>query len=264
MNRPTRRRLLAGVASVAIAGGVLPVASGHAAEHPDAKLIAVCAEHRRIHWAFEAYYDTLPDGNIDDDDPAWAMLDPVDALVEQIVALRATTAEGHLARGRALAFHYLPHHPSLQDDPDGAFSDRAQAAALRDLVSIERGTATPVATLPAAVEQPKPTHPDADLLAACAAHDELERAYLATGFDHDSGTPEYDTAEAEQIRITAAQRPYVDRICKARPVLWEGHVARARTLALCDPDLFRRASGYANEAMLAAIVRDLLAGEGGA
>ena len=67
--------------------------------------------------------------------------------------------------------------------------------------------------LPGAGKSGQSVHPDADLLAACAVHDDLERAYLATGFDHDSGTPEYDAAEAEQIRITAAQKPYVDRIC---------------------------------------------------
>ena len=125
------------------------------------------------------------------------------------------------------------------------------------------GGAAVLAAAPALMSEATSAHPDAELLAACAAHDELERAYLATGFSYECGTPEYDAAEAEQVRISAAQGPYVTRICEARPVTWEGHAARARTLALCDPDLFRRASDYTNEAMLAAIVRDLI-GEAGA
>ena len=53
-------------------------------------------------------------------------------------------------------------------------------------------------------------------------------------------------------------------ICETRAATHEGQVARARSPALCDPDLLRRAHDYTNEWMLGAIVRDLLAGEGGA
>ena len=255
MNR--RNLLTAAAASVMLPGAVKAEGAGQPV-HPDAELIAACAEYRRIQWAFEAYYDTLPDGDIDDDDPAWAMLGPVNALVEQIVALRATTAEGHLARGRALAFHYQPHHASLQDDPDRAFSDRAQAAALRDLVSIERGAAMPIAAPPIVVEQPKPFHPDADLLEACAAFDALERAYIAAGGDYAFGSLEHDIAEAERARLSDAQDPLVERMCELRAVTREGQAARARSLALWDAELMKPGPGDTGTWLTAAIVRDLI------
>ena len=91
----------------------------------------------------------------------------------------------------------------------------------------------------------------------------MERAYLAAGFDHDSGTPEYDAAEAEQMRITKAQDPYVDIICETRAVTREGQVARARSQALSDAEMFKREPCYTNERITATIVRDLI-GEAGA
>lgn len=78
MNR--RNLLTTAAASVMLPGAVKAEGisvTGTPSVHPDADLIAACAEYRRIQWAFEAYYDTLPRGNIDDDDPAWAMLEPV-------------------------------------------------------------------------------------------------------------------------------------------------------------------------------------------
>ena len=76
------------------------------------------------------------------------------------------------------------------------------------------GGAAILAAAPAVMSEATSAHPDAELLAACAAHNELERAYLATGFSYECGTPEYDAAEAEQVRISAAQEPYVTRIAK--------------------------------------------------
>ena len=59
-----RRNLLTAVAaSVMLPGAVKPDGAGQIA-HPDAELIAACAEYRRIQWAFEAYYDTLPRGTL--------------------------------------------------------------------------------------------------------------------------------------------------------------------------------------------------------
>ena len=105
---------------------------------PDADLIAACDRFLAIQREFEAYYDTLP-GDMEDDDPAWAMLDPLPELEGQIVTLRAVTAEGHFARARCAAFSYLPHHPSCQDSPDAPRETRFKAAGLRDLVHAERG-----------------------------------------------------------------------------------------------------------------------------
>ena len=63
----------------------------------------------------EAHYATLS-GDMRDDDPGWDMQDPMADLEEEIVRLRAVTAEGHLARARCAAFTYLPCHRVYQDD----------------------------------------------------------------------------------------------------------------------------------------------------
>ena len=54
-----------------------------------------------------------------------------------------------------------------------------------------------------------PDHPDAELLAACAAFDELERAYLATDFASPDDTAEGIAADVERERIAGAQGPVV-------------------------------------------------------
>ena len=136
---PTRRVLLGGAAVLAAAPAV-SAATLPLRPHPDADLIAACTEYLRIQRAFEAYYDTLP-GDIEDGDPGIAIVSQAPALVEAIVALRATTAEGHLARARCMSFFYLPAHSACRDNPEGAVEDRFEAALLRDLVAVERGPA---------------------------------------------------------------------------------------------------------------------------
>jgi hypothetical protein len=138
----SRRRLLAGSGVGAILAGIgLPaVAATPAVAHPDAILIAACNEYLRIEREFSAYYDSLHGVDMEAGDPAFAILDPIPALVEQIVAIRATTADGHLARARCMAFTYLPHHRACQDDPNQAAEGRFHAAMLRDLTQAERGT----------------------------------------------------------------------------------------------------------------------------
>ena len=106
--------------------------------HPDAELIAACNEYIRIQREFEAYFDTLP-GDIEADDPGVAILDPIDELGAKIIALRAVTAEGYVARAKCVAWHYLPNHRSCQDDPEYGFEDRFMAAGMRDLVADVQG-----------------------------------------------------------------------------------------------------------------------------
>ncbi len=103
--------------------------------NPDADLLAACAHYLRIQRAFDAIVEA---SDVESDDPCLSILDPIPALAERIVALRATTAEGHMARARCMAFHYLAHHPIAQDDPDSAAEDRFQAALYRDLIAQER------------------------------------------------------------------------------------------------------------------------------
>ncbi len=102
--------------------------------------------------------------------------------------------------------------------------------------------------------------PDAELIAHCAQLDALEHEFLATDFGALPNTPAGDHAEAEQDRISAAQCPIVNAICARLPVTHEGVVGVARSLALCDADLFRRGGpdGYPNDRLIAALVRGLI------
>ncbi len=148
---------------------------------PDAAMIAVCAEYLRIQRAFEAYFNTLPDDtDMADDDPACKMLDPVPALVEQIVSARPVTAEGYMARARCAAFWFLPQHEICQDNPDGAAIDRFLAAGMRDLVAMERGGSgqePPEAPAGMAVTA-APPRPNDELLERYSAWLEAERLAL--------------------------------------------------------------------------------------
>ena len=104
----------------------------------DAELIAACDEFLRIQDAFTAAYAAGGFKNMEPDDPAHDLLDPIPELSEKIVALHAVTADGFLARARCAAFFYLPQHSSCQDDPETGDDDRFMAAILRDAVRLNR------------------------------------------------------------------------------------------------------------------------------
>ena len=98
---------------------------------------------------------------------------------------------------------------------------------------------------------------NAELLEACAAFDELERAYIAAGGDWHAGSPEELASDAQRERISEAQEPLVDRICDLHAVTREGMAARARSLALWDGEMMKPqkdTGGWLTQA----IVRDLL------
>ena len=134
----------------------------------DADLIAAGGEYLRIQREFEAYFITL-DGDMEDNDPHWAILDPLPELRDKIATLRATTAEGFYARARCVAFHYTPEHKGCLDHPDGAAEDRFKAANLRDMVRAERGA-------PDNYAAPHPS-PDGELLKACSAFCQAQADY---------------------------------------------------------------------------------------
>ena len=105
---------------------------------------------------------------------------------------------------------------------------------------------------------PAPVSPDAELLAACAAFDALEAAYRATDFGAEPHTPEADAAEAEQGRITTAQRPLVTRMTDLRATTHEGRVARARSLIASWPEVMAEGEGTTMECLTYATLRDLV------
>ena len=84
-----------------------------------------------------------------------------------------------------------------------------------------------------------PIDPDAELISVCAAFCDLERAYDAPGFAHESGTPEGDAAAKERKRIVAEQDVLVDRMCELPCTTLAGVQAMATALATWDRELLK-------------------------
>ncbi len=244
MISPTRRGLLGGSAALAAA----PVAAqATPLPHPDADLLAL-AERFVAH---ERLVQAMPcDAETDAEEAAQEaehhrLLDHKHALVMQMGELRATTAEGIAARARCLAVHNADGAHSM-DAPDTT-TGRLLRWLMRDVAAVG-GVVQPVAAV----------SPDADLLAACAAFDELERAYIATYAGCPETGPEWDAAETVRERLSDAQDPLVDRICDLRAVTREGQAARARSLALWAPDVVKEGGADPIARLTTAIVRDLI------
>ncbi len=101
---------------------------------------------------------------------------------------------------------------------------------------------------------------DAELLAACAVFDQLQRACDAIPGSHPPGSAEEDAADAERERICEQQEPLVDRMCQLRAATRKGVVARARSLVLWDKELMKERGEATGERLTVAIVRDLIGG----
>ena len=129
----------------------------------------------------------------------------------------------------------------------------AQRPSLEEM-AITKALAIPVTPVPA-----PGTHPDAELMAACAAFDAAERRYLSfyDGPDYIDDDGEREEAmkpnEAERSRL-------VELICRLRATTLEGHLARVRVVMLedleLDPSEDAR-SQYLNVSLLGALIRDL-------
>lgn len=104
--------------------------------HPDAGLIAACAEFAGLNRKMDALNSAVLTG--DDRDRADAEVDRLQSLqyvvADRIVALRATTFEGVQTRARTLAAWA---DDLITDSAESGFADkRIMAAVLRDLVSL--------------------------------------------------------------------------------------------------------------------------------
>ena len=191
---------------------------------PDAGLIAACNEYLRIQREFEGHFVSLP-GDIEDDDPAWAILDPLPGLRDRIAGLRARTPNGYFARLSCMAFHHLPSADACRDDPEGATEDRFRAANLRDAVAVVRSDEHPTPAMNHAV------HPDAELIAVCTEFDACNRQ---TCIIHGTGPDcvvDDDEANAVSGPIFARMGVLLDRMEDLRAATPAGIQARAHSLA---------------------------------
>ena len=203
----------------------------------DAELIRMCDAHAA---RLAAANDDGPDN--DAADLAYR------ASVDFINDTKATTLAGLLAKARAAkaeaaAFYSDSDEEHWQNGP----AENWAPDVCNELLALF-GSAAP--------------SPDAELLEACAAFDNLERAYIAVPRDFWPDTPEQRAALAEQDRIVTAQKPLVDRICALRTVTREGQAARVRSLILWEGDdpTGNVDTGQVNERLLGAILRDLVGG----
>ncbi len=209
----------------------------------DGELLACCAEADRL----EAQADVLTAGWPSSGQcPRWMeadrLMDEAYDLRERATELPARTPEGLQAKARLVLARL---------DADGLAGEIAQSLA-RDVLG-KAGQTPPVGGHP----RDSLPHPDAQLLAACAAFDALERAYIALSGDHRAGSPEEAAVEAERDWLVTAQAPLVASMCELRAVTQAGHVARARSLTLWDGELLKDTVD-AGACLTAALVRDLI------
>ena len=124
----------------------------------------------------------------------------------------------------------------------------------REALFFAKVLAIPITPVPA-----PGTHPDADLLAACAALDAAERKHNTFFYgpdridDDDARDVALEPVEAERDRL-------VREVCKLRATTLEGHLARVRVVMLEDLELDPAEdaeSQYLNVSLLGALLRDL-------
>jgi len=247
MHKPSRRSFVAGAAALPVVA-IAPVVASAATTTggPDAELIAVCAEHDRLHQQIEAAYEA---SGLLDKDPSAEVTGPLfrqtGAVIDRMFELRATTAAGIQARAHSLAVQNGRLEHSF-DWPE-TWAGKALGALLRDAAAIG---GSDVKLLPS---------PDAELIRLCAEADALEHSVRSLYTDGSS--PIEDDAERDraQAPLEAQQKPLFDRICCLRATTLEGHVARARTLRTWAPDFGDDEGGSYDSRLLGALLRDMLA-----
>lgn len=97
---------------------------------------------------------------------------------------------------------------------------------------------------------------DADLLTACQAFDELEARAQATFVGVPCEDAAENAAQAERVRIYAAQEPYEQIVLGTPALTRDGLRAKARSMLLASPDLLRH--DLRGEQMLRSLLRDVL------
>lgn len=120
------------LAGIAAAGMAHPEQGrGDDTDGPDAALLAICAEYVDLDRQIIASFKGDPEGEINP--PLRDRLDVrLSEVVEQIADLRATTIEGHQAKGRIVARHFIS--AGLDKEENGDRHDRMVWLLARDLV----------------------------------------------------------------------------------------------------------------------------------
>ncbi len=147
---PYRRSLLAGLGAARVAGGVaaVPVPAGAEPASADAALLALHHKMKQGEAAMAALADDYAPGC---DERLEAALDPTNAAVDAMEALRATTIAGLQAKADALRWIMeltvcnSPNHDGRTDistiGEDGDWQDRFAWSLARDVLALTPGVA---------------------------------------------------------------------------------------------------------------------------
>ncbi len=131
MKRSTRRGVLGGAAALTVAPAALATPADL---HPDAELIAVCAEFDAIERHINSHY-AGGSRKIEDDEERDVAIAPFqeaqEPLLERIIELRASTPDGFIARARTLALWDTEAIRHI--GPENYLNERMLVALLRDM-----------------------------------------------------------------------------------------------------------------------------------
>jgi len=153
------------------------------------------------------------------------------AAIAVVKAIPAHTPAGQQAKARVV---FTALHDVLPiEEEDGHREEFAALAFLAELLGDESTRA----------DRP---HPDADLIAACAAMDALSAEFDADPRDHLPGGPEEDARFADDQRIKQQMRDVLARIQAAPCTTLEGARVLARTLLREDADILKELDGCAS------------------
>jgi len=226
----SRRALVGTGAGLALAGPA--AAAPKLTSSPDTYLLALCAEFFRVDTSVEM---------VPDDDALSSVMKARNELAERISATRAASAAGLQAKARVGHFLMNERHPPgvSFDDVDGY-----NLALLDELMA---GSVEPISLS---------VLPDADLIELCAQADALQRQ-VDRLWSGPTRILDDDERDAVQAPLIAKQRPTLALISELEALTLQGHATRARTLLAFDKDPLDCDSPYMNEALMAAIVRDL-------
>ncbi len=222
------------------------------ADGPDADLIRLSAEYvaltHEMNRLMESDGDNVPAGDPAVEAQIKALVSRCHEMRDTIAALPATTSNGLRAKA-AFVLHYVS--ADADHDADPAISE--SAGLLSDDHVPAHSLVLDVLRAPEPVQQDL----DAELIAACAAFDALERQSLAT-FRTIDDIDGQDAGDAERDRISKLQEPHLDRILDLRATTITGVQAKARSLALEDQELLKPGPGDRRDCLISSIVEDLI------
>ena len=108
------------------------------------------------------------------------------------------------------------------------------------------------------------SHPDAELIAVCAAFDRLE-AHINSLYEGKANAIEDDDERDEAIEpLTERQEPLLDRMCAIRAKTPAGWQAKARSLAGWDLEILYESEHAVSwdDRMLVSLIRDMTGSAG--